>query len=140
MASLRLQGLRGRSVDGVVPAALRPLVKAYVFGYASSTTPRLLSLLLIHLRKNEKDGSIKDFALFRASLLVILKNGLEWQRFPTFCAALIGGSTLLQVSWEPDPLNFTNMTRSRYKNCLPNLLEICHETHEKGRYPECLIT
>jgi hypothetical protein len=32
-----------------------------------------------------------------ASVLRILRAGLEWQRFPTFCAVLVGGSTLLQV-------------------------------------------
>jgi hypothetical protein len=32
------------------------------------------------------------------SLEHILRTGLDWRRFPTFCAVLVGGSSLLEVS------------------------------------------
>jgi hypothetical protein len=32
-----------------------------------------------------------------SAIIRILKGSLDWQRFPTFCAILIGGSTILQV-------------------------------------------
>lgn len=75
---------------------LRPLVKAYFLGYASSTGPRLLTLLVTLVTKKSKDGEMKfERALF--GVYRILRGGFEWQRFPMFCAALIGGSSLLQV-------------------------------------------
>ena len=92
MATQSLPVFRMRSVRRAVPAALRPLLTAYLFGYASSVTPRLLTLILKHLGEKGKTA-----ASFRASLALILKGGLDWQRFPAFCAALVGGSTLLQV-------------------------------------------
>lgn len=75
---------------------LRPLVKAYVLGYASSTAPRLLTLLVTLVTKKSKDGE-RDFQRAFLGTYRILRGGLEWQRFPTFCAALIGGTGLLQV-------------------------------------------
>lgn len=85
------------SLERSIPPVLRPLVRAYVLGYASSTVPRLLSLLLTHLtRKRKHDKEKKRKGLF-SSAGVILRTGLDFQRFPTFCAALIGGSTLLEA-------------------------------------------
>lgn len=75
---------------------LQPLIKAYFLGYASSTGPRLLTLLVTLVTKKSKDGERKfERALF--GVYRILRGGFEWQRFPTFCAALIGGTSLLQV-------------------------------------------
>lgn len=80
---------------------LRPLARAYVLGYASSTTPRLLTLLVSHLTKKTKEVSKENPEHnpdhLASATLRILRGGLHWQRFPTFCAALVGGSTLLQV-------------------------------------------
>lgn len=47
-------------------------------------------------RKKNVEGKRNDDAFF-SSLLGILRGGLELQRFPTFCAALVGGSTFLQA-------------------------------------------
>jgi hypothetical protein len=90
----------GAFVQGV-PPALRPVLRAYVLGYASSTAPRLLTLLLTHLSRKRKNIDEKPDDFFLLSLFRILKGGLELQRFPTFCAALVGGSTLLQARDQP---------------------------------------
>lgn len=87
---------------------LRPLVRAYLLGYASSVAPRLLTLLLQHVTRrrlpnNREQGTTgapagKNGEPFLAALQRILRGGLDWQRFPTFCAVIVGGSTVLEVS------------------------------------------
>ncbi|KAL6809065.1 hypothetical protein GGI42DRAFT_229848 [Trichoderma sp. SZMC 28013] len=84
-----------------LPAALRPLVRAYLLGYASAVAPRLLTLMLQFISKKRKSAkrylsSDKDERSFKDSAFRILRTGLDPRRFPTFCAALVGGSTLLQ--------------------------------------------
>lgn len=111
---------RGKWVRDPIPPVLRPLVRAYLLGYASAVAPRLLTLLLQHIsrrrprRRNSTaaepstpDGEASTThkqlrsqptrESFLAGLQRILSAGLEWQRFPTFCAVLVGGSTLLEV-------------------------------------------
>lgn len=92
-----VQLARSRSLEQRMPLLLRPVVRAYVLGYASSTTPRILTLLLTHLSRRRKNIDEKPDDHFLHSLIRILRGGLELQRFPTFCAALVGGSTLLEV-------------------------------------------
>ena len=94
-----------RAGGPLLPPALRPLARAYLLGYTSAVTPRLLTLLLrLATRRRPRQvqkntGTIdKDERPFAESAVHILKTGLELQRFPTFCAVLVGGSTLLQVS------------------------------------------
>jgi hypothetical protein len=82
---------RLRHMDQHVPVLLRPVIRAYVLAYASSTVPRLLTYLSKRKRTYDEVGHLID------AVLRILRGGLEWRRFPTFCAALIGGSTFLQV-------------------------------------------
>lgn len=83
------------------PPSLRPLVRAYVLGYASSVAPRLLTLLLQLAtrarRQRDPAASQKQEADALASLRRIILIGFDWRRFPTFCAVLVGGSTLFQV-------------------------------------------
>lgn len=83
-----------------VPPALRPAVKAYAFGYVSAVGPRLLTLILQRLTRRKRrrlsQGQDTDSSTFRKSALNIIRIGFEIQRFPTFCAVLAGGSTLLQ--------------------------------------------
>jgi hypothetical protein len=86
---------RLRLVDQRVPVLLRPIVRAYVLAYASSTVPRLLTLLLTYLSKKKRKPETTEHLI--SSLLRILRGGLEWNRFATFSAALVGGSTFLQV-------------------------------------------
>lgn len=90
--------------DTNVPPLLRPLIRAYFLGYAFSVGPRLLALVLHHTltlgrkRPGGDDGNAqKNPKLpFVEAMRKTLLAGLEWQRFPSFCAALVGGSTLLQ--------------------------------------------
>ncbi|KYK55751.1 uncharacterized protein DCS_07715 [Drechmeria coniospora] len=90
-----------------LPPALRPLVRAYVLGYASAVAPRLLTLVLQHLSRARANGSSKcppaeqEERTFLESVAHILRAGLQPQRFPTFCAVLVGGSTLLQEPLRP---------------------------------------
>jgi hypothetical protein len=85
------------ALERSIPPVLRPLVRAYVLGYASSTVPRLLALLVMQLNRKRKTATGKPHQGFIPSAAVILRKGLELQRFPAFCAALIGGSTLLEA-------------------------------------------
>ncbi|PQE10564.1 integral membrane protein [Rutstroemia sp. NJR-2017a BVV2] len=94
MSTLRAQN---PSFDRNIPLILRPLIRAYLLGYASSTGPRLLTLCLVHLSRRRKNINEKLDEYFLSSFLKILRGGLELQRFPTFCAALVGGSTFLQA-------------------------------------------
>lgn len=85
-----------------IPPPLRPLVRAYLLGYASAVLPRLLTLVLQHLsnRKRKTPNYAlpeRDENTFLESAKHVLKTGLDPCRFPTFCAALVGGATLLQV-------------------------------------------
>ncbi|CAM1503890.1 Fc.00g014810.m01.CDS01 [Cosmosporella sp. VM-42] len=82
----------------LVPGILRPLIRAYLLGYASAVAPRLLTLLLQHVAKRRKKciSPEQDERTFLESAKHILRTGLDLQRFPTFCAVLVGGSTLLQ--------------------------------------------
>ena len=91
-----------------LPPALRPLARAYILGYASAVVPRLLTLILQHLsRRRSKNANClptdRDERTFAQSALHILRTGLEPQRFPSFCAVLVGGATLLQVRSRPPP-------------------------------------
>ncbi|KAK4101420.1 hypothetical protein N658DRAFT_471227 [Parathielavia hyrcaniae] len=100
--------LTRRRWDSSIPPALRPVVRAYLLGYAYAVGPRLLTLLLQHvvrrrLRKRTKKQTTtahdaQNGEPFSAALRGILVRALDWQRFPTFCAALVGGTTLLEVS------------------------------------------
>ncbi|EKD21391.1 integral membrane protein [Drepanopeziza brunnea f. sp. 'multigermtubi' MB_m1] len=49
------------------------------------------------LSRRRKIIDEKPHDYFLSSLLHILRGGLELQRFPTFCAAIVGGSTLLEA-------------------------------------------
>lgn len=86
-----------------VPPLLRPVLRAYLIGYASAVGPRLLTLILQYLsrRSKKKCQSCEEDkdkgSSFINSALHIVRTGFEFQRFPTFCAVLIGGSTFLRV-------------------------------------------
>lgn len=100
---------RAALLDQSIPPILRPVLRAYVLGYASAVAPRLLTLLLQNVAKwrsrrrssrgkGLRDGDVQpqDSSFFE-SLRHILCGGLDPQRFPTFCAALVGGTTLFDV-------------------------------------------
>ena len=94
---MRTQVVSRRGLEQRIPPAFRPVIRAYVLGYASSTAPRLLTLLLTHLSRRRKNIDEKPEELFFPAFFRILRGGLEIQRFPTFCAALVGGSTFLEA-------------------------------------------
>lgn len=103
-ASRQLQPVAGRARwDARVPPPLRPLLRAYVLGYASAVVPRLLTLVLQQANKRKPKETVTALPApahesFVGALRRILREGLDLRRFPTFCAALVGGSTLLEVS------------------------------------------
>lgn len=82
-----------------IPPILRPLLRAYLLGYASAVTPRVLTLLMQYITKKRRKNATdqRQCAGFWASLRRIVLTSLEPQRFPTFCAVVVGGSTLLEV-------------------------------------------
>ncbi|KAI1438994.1 integral membrane protein [Xylaria sp. CBS 124048] len=88
-----------------IPPLLRPVLRAYALGYASAVAPRLLTLLLHHsgVWRRKLTGLHDGIQVpssnetFVASLWRILRGGLDPQRFPTFCAALVGGTTFFDV-------------------------------------------
>ncbi|KAK3490638.1 uncharacterized protein B0T23DRAFT_319967 [Neurospora hispaniola] len=86
-----------KRIESRIPPLLRPLVRAYLLGYVSSVAPRLFTLISKHaLRwkagKKQQDGFVESF-------VNILRGGMDWHRFPTFCAVLAGGSTLYSIVW-----------------------------------------
>ncbi|KAK5660785.1 hypothetical protein OQA88_12152 [Cercophora sp. LCS_1] len=92
----------GGKWDDRIPPSLRPLLHAYILGYASAVAPRLLTLLLQHITKLKNAGrkdekSCRNNEPFLASLERILRGGLDPKRFPAFCAVVVGGSTLLEI-------------------------------------------
>ncbi|KAK3989857.1 hypothetical protein QBC44DRAFT_79095 [Cladorrhinum sp. PSN332] len=106
---LQSQGKKARW-DDRIPPLLRPLVKAYLIGYASAVGPRLLTLVIQHIKphiagarqkkhdaQEEQHRQRKLDEAFLVSLGRVLKGGLDLQRFPTFCALMAGGSTLCEV-------------------------------------------
>ncbi|KAH7040460.1 uncharacterized protein B0I36DRAFT_10678 [Microdochium trichocladiopsis] len=99
-----------RKLEEPIPLLLRPVLRAFILGYGSAVAPRVLTLVLQHvsrLRQRSKnaaaakgrvDGvSCAPHEPFFVSLGRLLRGGLDPQRFPTFCAALVGGSTLFEV-------------------------------------------
>ncbi|KAK4166080.1 hypothetical protein QBC43DRAFT_313912 [Cladorrhinum sp. PSN259] len=142
---LQIHGKKARW-DDRIPPLLRPLVRAYLLGYASAVGPRLLTLLLQHIaphitgiRRKKHDDALGEQQqqqkqqkrkqldeTFLLSLGRILKGGLEWQRFPTFCALMAGGSTLCEIPLKSlfDRLakNASDLARKRLSRFLASFL------------------
>ncbi|OAA70458.1 integral membrane protein [Cordyceps fumosorosea ARSEF 2679] len=84
-----------------VPPALRPVLRAYALGYASAVAPRLLTLAVQHILKLRRNADQllpadpDDEPTFLAGVRHILRSGFDPQRFPTFCAVLVAGTSLL---------------------------------------------
>ncbi|KAF4272903.1 hypothetical protein CNMCM8812_008258 [Aspergillus fumigatus] len=92
----------------------QPILRAYAIGYLSSTTPRVISYLrrlkddrlsnkekleeLIYFNLAARYPKItKDKLTFVAQLSRTLTNVIRLDSFPTFCALLVAGSTVLPV-------------------------------------------
>ncbi|KAI1655803.1 hypothetical protein F4813DRAFT_391377 [Daldinia decipiens] len=100
MTSPLLPPRNRKRLDESIPPLLRPLIRAYVLGYTSAVAPRLLTLILQHVtrRRRDKGAAVtQPHDSFISSLQRIVRGGLELQGFPTFCAALVGGTTLLEA-------------------------------------------
>ncbi|EGC46544.1 integral membrane protein [Histoplasma capsulatum var. duboisii H88] len=84
------------------PKAMR-ILRAYALGYLTVTGPKLIAFLHV-IRRKDLNNEEKLNRLFK-----ILSRPFRWNRFPTFCALLTGGSTLLPAVFEP---LFTRITRT----------------------------
>ncbi|KAL4974830.1 hypothetical protein BDW66DRAFT_160993 [Aspergillus desertorum] len=71
---------------------LQPVLRAYALGYLSSATPKVVSSLRRLWSNNDLSYRRKLDELFR-----VLAGPLRLESFPTFCAVLVGGSTLLPL-------------------------------------------
>ncbi|KAJ2989608.1 hypothetical protein NUW58_g3384 [Xylaria curta] len=98
-----LQRPRARArLDKAIPLILRPVLRAYVLGYASAVAPRVLTLILQYGARWRRKGrglnhETRPQDSFLESLRHILSSGLDPRRFPAFCATLVGGTTLFDV-------------------------------------------
>ena len=70
-------------------ALIKPVLQAYALGYLSSTGPRLVGFLRTIRRKDKTVQEKIDY------LLTILKTSTETNRFPTSCAVIVAGATLV---------------------------------------------
>ncbi|QDS73743.1 hypothetical protein FKW77_004819 [Venturia effusa] len=71
--------------------SLKPVLRAYLLAYLSSTSPKVVGLLIALI---QKDGQISKAS---HDLLRTMRKALELNRFPAFCAFIMGGSVTLQV-------------------------------------------
>ncbi|KAL4968533.1 uncharacterized protein BDV14DRAFT_167261 [Aspergillus stella-maris] len=71
---------------------LQPILRAYALGYVSSATPKIVACLRRLWRNNDLSFQQKLNEFLR-----VLTGTLRLESFPTFCAALVGGSTLLPL-------------------------------------------
>ncbi|OQE81541.1 hypothetical protein PENNAL_c0040G11679 [Penicillium nalgiovense] len=69
----------------------KPLLRAYALGYLSSVTPKLVSYVR---RLRSKDWTAQQKL---QELAKVLTGPLRLNSFPTACASLVGGSTLLPI-------------------------------------------
>ncbi|KAK4122611.1 hypothetical protein N657DRAFT_620536 [Parathielavia appendiculata] len=125
-----------RGWDRSIPPALRPVVRAYLLGYAYAVGPRLLTLLLQHVarrrltrRANKQTTTAHDTQNgepFSAAFRGILMRALDWQSFPTFCAALVGGTALLErplaVLLSRSAKNLSDIARRRISRWLASFI------------------
>lgn len=89
-----------------VPPSLRPALRAFLLGYASTVGPRLASLLARYVKSKRAASDTDEKIRIADSLRAVLASGLGGKRFPAFCALFVGGSTFLEVSsplWDSMP-------------------------------------
>ncbi|KAJ5933204.1 hypothetical protein N7516_007693 [Penicillium verrucosum] len=71
----------------------KPLLRAYALGYLSSVTPKLVSYVR---RLRNKDWTAQQKL---QELVKVLTGPSRLNSFPTACASLVGGSTLLPIGF-----------------------------------------
>ncbi|KAK4140870.1 uncharacterized protein C8A04DRAFT_39506 [Dichotomopilus funicola] len=121
-----------RSWDAPVPPIFRPLLRAYLIGYASAVGPRFLSLLIQYtLRRQKKERETngngkKRKDSFLVALQRVLLRPMETQSFPTFCAALVGGYTFLELPLKSiidrNGSNISELARKRLSRFLASFI------------------
>lgn len=84
-----------------VPPSLRPALRAFLLGFASTVGPRLVSLLARYVKSKRAATDENEKIRIADSLRAVLASGFGWNRFPAFCALFVGGSTFLEVSCPP---------------------------------------
>ena len=77
------------TINGFNLALAKPIIRAYALGYFSSTAPRLVGFLQTIRRKDKTNEEKLDY------LCTILRTSTETNRFPTSCALIVAGATLL---------------------------------------------
>ncbi|KAK8174332.1 integral membrane protein [Phyllosticta citrichinensis] len=73
------------------PQLLAPILRAYLLAFGSTAGPRIASLILALLPHSPKHPQNLTIKLWQA-----LKQSAGWNRFPAFCAILVGGSLALE--------------------------------------------
>ncbi|KAL4803588.1 hypothetical protein BDV18DRAFT_43203 [Aspergillus unguis] len=71
---------------------VQPILRAYALGYLSSATPKIIACLRRLWSNNDLSYQKKLEEFLRVS-----KGTFRLESFPTFCGALVGGSTLLPL-------------------------------------------
>ncbi|KMU92213.1 hypothetical protein CIHG_10014 [Coccidioides immitis H538.4] len=80
-----------RRIKNLDSRVLKPTLRAYALGYLTTTGPRVVSFIRI-LRRKDLSNEVKV-----RHLAHILVAALRWNRFPSVCALLAAGSTLLPL-------------------------------------------
>ncbi|KAK7525013.1 uncharacterized protein IWZ02DRAFT_447853 [Phyllosticta citriasiana] len=78
------------------PQLLAPILRAYLLAFGSTAGPRIVSLILALLPHSPKHPQNLTIKLWQA-----LKQSAGWNRFPAFCAILVGGSLALEGPLRP---------------------------------------
>ena len=86
---MQCRNTRDLTSHGINLALVKPITQAYALGYFSSTAPRLIGFLRTMRRKDKTDKEKFDH------LCTILSTSTETNRFPTSCALIVAGTTLL---------------------------------------------
>ncbi|GME50431.1 integral membrane protein [Neofusicoccum parvum] len=87
---------------------LAPLLKAYLLAYTSVAGPRVVAVVLALLRRSSTP-SASLVKVWRA-----LKQTAAWNRFPAFCAVLVGGSIHFQIPLRIVAENLVQWLRRRH--------------------------
>ncbi|KAE8378357.1 hypothetical protein BDV26DRAFT_281148 [Aspergillus bertholletiae] len=91
LVHVTFSGVLLRLLTGLLLMYRHSILRAYVIGYLSSTTPRVISSLR-QVWRNDLNYQQKRRVLFRA-----LTSAIRLESFPTFCASLVGGSTIFPL-------------------------------------------
>ncbi|KAB8210006.1 hypothetical protein BDV34DRAFT_237746 [Aspergillus parasiticus] len=92
LVHVTFSGVLLRLLTGLLLVYPHSILRAYIIGYLSSTTPRVISSLR-QIWRNDSNYQQKRGVLIRA-----LTSAIRLESFPTFCASLVGGSTVFPLA------------------------------------------